>query len=124
VVLAARQIVAARLAVGDTGAGEALELNRDVLQHVAEPGPLVLGHAAHEAAGRIVRAGVLAEARHQREQPLVEAGQTQRRVLLQLAEVDPQADHRPQGVEVRPAVDAGLQDLHRYAPWLGITRGS
>ena len=85
VILAARQVVAPRLAVGDAGAGQALELDRHVLEDVAEPGALVLGHAAHEAAGRVVRAGVLGERRDEREEPVDEAGELPRRVLLELA---------------------------------------
>ena len=70
-----RQVVAARLAVADRRAGEALELDRHVLQHVAEPGPLVLRHAAHEAAGLAVGAGVLAQRGDRRQQPVDEAGE-------------------------------------------------
>ena len=52
--------VAARLAEGDRRAGEALELDRDVLEHVAEPGALVLGQPADEAAGSPYEQPVLA----------------------------------------------------------------
>ncbi len=113
VILAARQVVAARLAVADRRAGEALELDRHVLQHVAEPGPLLLGHAAHEAARLAVGAGVLAQRGDRRQQRVDEAGEPGGRIVLELAEVDAQADHLAQGVEVGATVDAGIQDLHR-----------
>ncbi len=52
---------AARLAEGDRFAGDVLQLDRHVLEHVAEPGALALAHAAEEAARLAVRAAVLGE---------------------------------------------------------------
>src|SRR5690606_36542557 len=46
----------ARLPERDVDAGDALELEGDVLPDVAEPRPLVLGHAAGEPAGLAVGA--------------------------------------------------------------------
>jgi len=116
VVLAARQVVAARLAVADRGAGEDLELQRHVLEDVPHPGPLVLGQAAHEPPRLAVGAGMGGEGRDRREQPVVEPRQLGGRVVLQLSEVDAQADHLAQGVQVGAAVDARIEDLHSTLP--------
>jgi hypothetical protein len=112
VVLPARQVVAPRLAVADRRAGEPLELEGDVLQHVPQPRPLVLGHPPHEASRLAVGAGVLAQRGDRRQQAVHEAGEAAGRIILQLAEIDAQADHLAQGVEVGAAVDAGVEDLH------------
>ena len=61
VVLPLGQMLAARLAEGDRRAGEDLELDGDVLQHVPHPGPLLLAQAAHEAAVLAIGAAVLPE---------------------------------------------------------------
>ena len=55
-------VEAARLAEGDVLARDVLQFERDVLEHVAEPGALVLVHAADETARRLVGAAVLGEA--------------------------------------------------------------
>ncbi len=115
VVLAGGQGLAASLAIGDWRTSQALELDRHVLEHVAEPGALVLAQPADEAARLAVRARVLVQGRHQLEQPLVEPGQAQRRVGFELSQVHPQSDHRPERVEVGSAVDPRLEDLHRRA---------
>ena len=54
---------AARLAEGDALARHVLQLDRDVLEHVAEPGALVLAHAPQETTRFAVGAPVLREAR-------------------------------------------------------------
>ena len=64
---------AARLAERDVLAGDVLQLDRDVLEHVAEPGAVVLAHAADEAAGLAIRAAVVGQARQRRDQPVDEA---------------------------------------------------
>src|SRR5262245_26177707 len=48
-----------RLPEGDFDPRDVLELDRHVLQHVTEPGPLLLGQTAYEAARLPVRAAVL-----------------------------------------------------------------
>jgi len=105
--------VAARLAEGDRRPRQALELDRHVLEDVAEPGSLVLLHPPHEAAVLAVGAAVLGERRQRRQQPLAEAGKLRRRIALELAEVEAQADHRPAGVGVGTAIDPSLQDFHQ-----------
>ncbi len=69
----ARAIQAARLAEGDVLAGDVLQLERHVLEHVAEPGALVLVHAADETAGLAIGAAVLGEAGQGRDQAVDEA---------------------------------------------------
>jgi hypothetical protein len=102
----------AGLAEGDLGAREHLDLDRYVLEHVAEPGPAVLTHAADEPALLAVRAGVLLEAGERGEQGVDEPGDRGRRVGLELAEVEVETDHRKVGVEVGTTVGATLEDLH------------
>ena len=51
------------LAEGDRRAGDVLQLDRDMLEHVAEPGALALVQPADEAAGLAVGAAVLVQAR-------------------------------------------------------------
>ena len=62
---------AAGLAVADVGAGQVLELQRDVLGDVAHPGPFA--QAGDEAAATAERAGVVLEGRQQGDQGVVEA---------------------------------------------------
>ena len=59
---------AARLAERDFLARDVLQLDGDVLEHVAEPRALVLAHAPQESAGLAVRAAVLGEAGQRRGQ--------------------------------------------------------
>ena len=59
------------LAVADVGAGQVLELERDVLGDVADPRPVA--QARDEAAAPAERAGVVLERRQQRDQRLGEA---------------------------------------------------
>jgi hypothetical protein len=103
---------AAGLAERDLGAGQDLDLDGDVLEHVAEPGAAVLTQPAHEAAGFAVRAGVLLKAGERGEQAVDEARDRGRGVLLELAEIDAEADHREVGVDVGTAVSTTLEDLH------------
>ena len=51
------------LAEGDRRAGHVLQFDRDMLEHVAEPGPLALVQPADEAAGLAVGAAMLVQAR-------------------------------------------------------------
>ena len=59
------------LAVADVGAGEVLELERDVLGDVADPG--AVAQAGDEAAAPAERAGVVLEGRQQRDERVGEA---------------------------------------------------
>ena len=101
---------AARLAAADLGARLALQLERDVLGHVARPRCRRAGARrsrrrarCRTSAGR--RPGSIVEQR------LGEAGDRVRRELLEHAEVDDQLDGRLVAPVVRPAVDARLDDL-------------
>ena len=53
---------AARLAERDFFTRDVLQLDRHVLEHVAEPGAFIFAHAPEEAAGHAVRAAVLGQA--------------------------------------------------------------
>ncbi len=107
----------ARLAEGDVLAGDVLQLDRDVLEHVAEPGALVLVHAADEAAGLAIRAAVLGEAGQGRDQPVDEAfAEPGRRPGLEFAEVEFQPDDRKVRVVRRPDVDGAVEDAHAGRP--------
>ena len=98
----------ARLAVADVGAGEVLELERDVLGDVADPGPVA--QPGDEPAAPAERAGVVLERRQQRDQRVGEVRELVRRVLLEDAEVDEHADDRLARPVVRAAQDARLED--------------
>ena len=114
-VVAAGRALAARLAEDDVRAGELLQLDRDVLEHVTEPGAVVLVEPAHEAALGPERAGVRVEARKRREQAVVEAGDLRARPRLERAEVDGETHHREVRVEAGTAVDASLEEFHQGA---------
>ncbi len=120
-VVAPRLAGAARLAAPDLGTGAALQLEGDVLGHVAEPGPFV--QPLDEAAGSPRRAGVLAHLGQQRQQPRGEAGDGVGRVGLQWAEVDHHPDGRVVAPVVGAAVDPRLEDLQRSVELLSGSRG-
>ena len=96
------------LAVADVGAGEVLELERDVLGDVADPRPVA--QPRDEPAAPAERAGVVLEGRHERDERVGEAGELVGRVVLEDAEVDEQADDRFARPVVRAAQDARLED--------------
>src|SRR5207247_2459845 len=81
-----------------------------VLGDVAEPGPVA--QATEEAAPLAVRAAVLLERGQAADEPFDEAGDHVARVLLELLEVEGEADHGPVAIEARPPVDAGFDELH------------
>ena len=116
------------LAVADVGAGEVLELERDVLGDVAHPG--AVAQARDEAAAAAERAGVVLERRQQRDEGVGEARDRVRRELLEDAEVDEHADDRLARPVVRAAQDARLEDAEAWAaaglqvpPAAGFERG-
>ena len=80
-----------------------------MLGDVPEPRPV--GQALEEPAGAAKGAGVIAEARQEVDQRVVEAGQGVRRPVLQRAEIDQHPDGRFVGPEVGPPEDLGLEDL-------------
>ncbi len=111
---------AAGLAVADVGAGEVLELERDVLGDVAHPG--ALAQPGDEPAAPAERAGVVLERRQQRDQRVGEARDLVRREVLEDAEVDEHPDDRLARPVVRAAQDPGLEDAQgrqRLAPAAG-----
>ena len=91
----ARPVEAARLAERDVLAGDVLQLEGDVLEHVPEPGALVLVHATDEAARLAVGAAVLGEAGEGGDEPVHEfLAEAARGPGLELAEVQLQPDDR------------------------------
>ena len=111
------------LAVADVGAGQVLELERDVLGDVARPRPVA--QAGDEPAAAAERAGVILERRQQGDQRLGEVRQQVRGVLLEDAEVDQEADDRLARPVVRAAQDPGLEDAQgRRGPAVEAERGA
>src|SRR4029079_4836415 len=99
------------LAVVDEGAGQVLQLERDVLRDVAPPRAVL--EARDEAAAAVQRAGVVRQGRDPLEQPIDEARDLVRRVVLEDAQLDEQLHDRGTRPVVRAAQDAGLEDLQR-----------
>ena len=121
-VIAARRAFAARLAEHDLRAGDLLQLDGDVLEHVAEPRPAVLVQTPHEAAFGAEGAGVAVQARNRREEPCVEAVDPGARPLLELAEIDGQADDREASIQTGPTIDAAFEEFHRLTHSPGAAR--
>ena len=103
----------ARLAVPGLGAGEGLQLERDVLRDMAHP--RAFAESADEAAAATEGAGVLLERRHRRHQAVGEAGHQVRGEVLEDAEVDDHADDRLARPVVGAAHDARLDDAQLWA---------
>ena len=114
----------AGLAVAHVGAGQVLELERDVLGDVTHPRPVA--QPRHEAAPPPERAGMVLERRDQRDQRVGEVRDRVRWELLEHAEVDEHPDDRLARPVVRPAQDARLDDAQgRFrARHAGRVRGS
>ena len=107
-VVAAVLAGAAGLAVADVRAGEVLELQGDVLGHVARPGPVP--EPRDEAAAPAEGAGVLLEGGQQLDEGVHEARDPVARELLEHAQVHHLADHGLPRPVVGAAQDAGLED--------------
>gem|GEM_PF-7088930 len=107
----------AGLAARDPVARHRLELERDVLGDVAHP--RAVAQAPHEAARLPVAAAVPLEAGQHLEQPVGEARKPVRGPFLDRAEVELDAHHRRVAVEVRAAIDPGLDDAHGRGPRIG-----
>ncbi len=115
-----RAIHAPGLAEGDVLAGDVLQLERHVLEHVAEPGALVLVHAADEAAGFAVGTAVLGEAGQCRNQAVDETlAELARRPGLERAEVELQPDDWKARVVRRADIDGAVEDAHAGRPLPG-----
>ena len=108
---------AARLADVRLRAGQALQLERDVLRDVAQPGAVL--QARNEPAAPAERAGVVLERRNELDQGLVEAGDRVARKVLEHAEIDEHRDRRAARPDVRPAQDARVEDAQRRLGLLG-----
>jgi hypothetical protein len=107
----------AGLAEGHLVAGDALQFQHHVLEHVAQPGPLVLEHATDQAAGLAVGAAVLRQSRQRVHQRIDEfTADARRRPLLEHAEIHRVANDREQGIDVGTTVDTGVNELHVRAP--------
>jgi hypothetical protein len=90
---------AARLAEGHLDPGDVLQLDRHMLEHVPQPGPLILGESADEATGFAVAAAVLVQTGEGSQQRLDELGtEAGGRPRFEGAEIEPQADDREMGV--------------------------
>jgi len=116
---AAIGIHAARLAEAHFLAGDVLQLNGHVLQHVPQPGALLLfrlgavaTQPAHKAAGGGKAASVCVQAGQRSQQAVDEGGaQARCRPLLELAEIEHQLDDRKVRVERRADVDVAFEDF-------------
>ncbi len=106
-----------RAAVGDRRAGDVLQLDRHVFHDVPQPGALVLAQAPHEAAGLLVGAAVLVQARQCLEQRLDEGiAEAAGRPRLEFAEIDDVPDDPEVGPDIRTNVDVGADDFHCCSP--------
>ncbi len=93
-------IDAAGLAEGHVLAGHVLQLDRDVLHDVTEPGALVFLHAPDQPARRAVRAAVFVQTGHRLDQGIDEAGaEAPGRPGFQRPEIQLQPDHREMRIE-------------------------
>jgi hypothetical protein len=96
------------LAVADVGAGEVLELERDVLRDVAGPG--AIAQPGDEAAAAAERARVVLERGQHLDERVHEARDPVARELLEHAQVHDLADDRLARPVVGAAQDPGLED--------------
>ena len=90
----------ARLPEGDVLAGDVLQLDGDVLEHVTEPRPLILGHAPDEPPRFAVAAPMLVQPREALDEGVDEAlAESHGRPVLDVAQVDFEANDREVGVD-------------------------
>jgi hypothetical protein len=113
----ARCAGAARLAERDVLARDVLQFDRDVLEHVAEPGAFVFAHAAEKAARLAIRAAVFGEAREGGGKPVDErAAEAARGPVLEFTQVEFEPDDGEMCVKRRPDVYGPIQDAHSRLP--------
>src|SRR4029079_6401487 len=98
-------------------AGQALDLQRNMLGDMAEPGAMgalrvLLVEPPDEADRLAVGATMLLERRDQLDQPRVEVRQLAGWVLLQLFQIDSQANNRPVAIRAGATVNAGFDNAH------------
>ena len=104
------------LAEGDRLAGDILQLDRHVLEYVAQPGSFVLAHAPEEAARLPIRAAVLGETGQGLGKRVDKcSAEPARGPRLQCSEVQLEADDRKVGVLRRADVDGTVEDAHSFA---------
>ena len=109
----ARPAGASRLAEGHLLAGDVLQFQRDVLQYVAQPRPLVLAHAPEEAAGLAIRAAVLGKPGQRLGERVDERrSEAPGRPAFQLAQIQFEADDRKSRVERWADVNGTVDDAH------------
>src|SRR6202011_2511217 len=103
---------------GNRFAGDVLQLDRDVLEHVAEPGALTLAHAAEKAARLTVGAAVLGKPGERRGQRIYERGaQSPGGPRLQGTEVQLEANDGEARVERGADIDGTVEDAHGCCWW-------
>src|SRR5579871_464309 len=109
---------AARLAEGHFLAGHVLQLDRDVLEHVPEPGALILTHAPEESARLAVRAAVLGKAGQCGGERIDEPGaETAGGPGFECTEVELESNHGKSGVHRRTDVNGSIENAHgRFPP--------
>ncbi len=100
---------ASGLAENDVGAGEVLELDGDVLEHVAEPGAAVLREPTYETARALVGARVGAQGGHGLEKTVDEARDLGAGPVFERAEIDRETHDGEVRVEAWAAVNAALR---------------
>jgi hypothetical protein len=111
----ALRVGAAGLAEGHVLARDVLEFDRDVFEHVAQPGTLALTQAPDQSARLPVRASVLRERGQRRDQRIDECGsQAAARPFLERPQIEQQLDDREVRVHRRTHVDVAFEDAHRY----------
>ena len=110
---------AARLAPGDLGSGQVLQLQCHVLEDVPHPGSLA--HALQEPTRFANRAAVLVETGQELGEVLVEPGDLVGRPLLELADIDFHEDGRHAGPDVGSTEDGGAANLDRHLRLLGFS---
>ncbi len=107
----------ARLAEGDALAGDVLQFDCHVLEHVAQPGAFVLAHAAEEATRFTIRAAVFSQAGERGRKPVDERiAQPAGGPLLELAQVELNTNDWKMSVERRSNVNGPVQDAHSRLP--------
>ena len=117
-VVAPRLARGPRLAEGDLGAGNALDLDGAVLQHMSEPGAVILAQPPHEPAGLAIRTAVRPETGQGIQKRIHELrAQAAGGPFLQDPQVHGEADHAEQGVEAGTHIHRGLEDLHGAIPF-------
>ena len=113
----ARCFGAAGLAERDALAGDVLQLDRDVFEHVAEPRAVVLAHAPEKPAGLAIRAAVFLQARKGRGETVDERrAEPAGRPFLEFAEVEVELDDGEMRIERRSDVHGTIEDPHDFLP--------